>query len=356
VRVFELYRRLADRVDATVITGNYPGARDGLREGVRYEHLGAPRPYAWSRLSYALNASHRLKQGDYDVAVFDFSAYTPLVIPTNRPVAITVHHLTGPTAKERWGRVLGGLVGWNERRTLRRTPWFTATAQATFAELGMMMPQANIHLVQAGVPDDLFELPRRDEGYLLYFGRLDWYQKGLDTLLEAISLVLRDHPGLRVIVAGRGKDTPRVEAEIARLGLAGRIEIAGPVDEDRKRSLLARAAMLLMPSRFEGFGMVAAEAMAAGVPVVGSNAGSLPEVVAPPDGGVLVPVGAAQALADAVNALLRDPEERKRMSESARRSAERFRWSRVAADHLQFLEEVARSGSNSNLRSDGQGS
>src|SRR5690606_26219891 len=91
---------------------------------------------------------------------------------------------------------------------------------------------------------------------------------------------------------------------------------------------------------FEGFGMVAAEAMAAGVPVVASAVDSLPEVVDPPAGGVVVPVGDASALAAAVDSLLRDEAARLRLSADARTSAQRFRWDRIADDHLSFLETI----------------
>jgi glycosyltransferase involved in cell wall biosynthesis len=76
-----------------------------------------------------------------------------------------------------------------------------------------------------------------------------------------------------------------------------------------------------MPSRFEGFGMVAAEAMAAGLPVVAAASGSLPEVVDAPHGGRLVPPGDPAALASAVAGLLKDDAARLRLGEAARRSA-----------------------------------
>jgi phosphatidyl-myo-inositol alpha-mannosyltransferase len=98
--------------------------------------------------------------------------------------------------------------------------------------------------------------------------------------------------------------------------------------------------VLIMPSRFEGFGMVAAEGMAAGVPVVATDLDSLPEVVGAPDAGVLFRGGDPQALAEAVQALLDDPEERSRLSEAARARARRFTWDAVAAAHLEFLQQV----------------
>lgn len=341
VRVQEIYRRLAGEVDATVYTGAYPGARDEEVDGVRYRRLGRPAPYAWSRWTYAREASRVLARGEYEAAVFDYSAYTPLRLPLRRPVGITVHHVTGPTAGERWGRALGGAIGWWERRTLRRSRWFTATSRATLETLREIVgPEAEIRLVQAGVPDELFALPRREEGFLLYFGRLDWFQKGLDTLLEATALLARAEPALELRIAGRGKDAKRVAGAARELGIERNVRLLGAVTEQERKRLFSGASVLLMPSRFEGFGMVAAEAMAAGVPLVAAASGSLPEVVDAPAGGRLVPAGDARALAAAARSLLDDPEARSALSASARRSAERFRWARVAAEHLEFLQTI----------------
>jgi glycosyltransferase involved in cell wall biosynthesis len=345
VRVFELYRRLAEQIDVTVATGNYPGARDEVVENVRYVRLGAASPYAWSRWTYARAATRMLAKSQYDAAVFDFSVYTPLRLPRDRPVGVTVHHVTGPTARERWGPVLGGMLAAHERRMLRSARWISATSAATYEQLRALLPErAHIVRVGAGVPDDLFSLPRREQDYLLYFGRLDWFQKGLDVLLDATARLVRGHPALQLRIAGRGKDAARVNEAARRLGLGEHVQLLGPVSEDERRALFSGARVLLMPSRFEGFGMVAAEAMAAGVPVVAAAAGSLPEVVAPPEGGVLVPREDPDALAAAAERLLADGDARAALSHSARRSAERFRWDAVARDHLDFLRRIHQDG------------
>lgn len=348
VRVREIYRRLTGEVEATVVTGNYPGARDETIDGVRYLRLGRRAPYAWSRLSYGAAASRHLARGGFDAAVFDFSVYTPLRIPRGAAVGITVHHVTGPSARERWGAIGGAALARVETAMLSRTRWFTATSQATHETLSALVPAGSrIHRVEAGVPDDIFDLPREEAGYLLYFGRLDWFQKGLDVLLEAFALLLRSRPELELRVAGRGKDAGRVREAAESMGIASGVRMLGSATEAEKRELFAGASVLLMPSRFEGFGMVAAEAMAAGVPVVAAAAGSLPEVVDAPAGGRLVPAGDAPALAAAVAALLDDPEGRAALSSSARRSAGRFRWDRIAAEHLEFLKNIHRDTSRS---------
>jgi len=342
VRVFEIYRRLRGRLrSVTVATGAYPGARDEEIEGIRYLRIGARRPYPLSRATYSISAARLLRKTEYDVAVFDFSTYVPLSLPPDRPIGVTVHHITGGSAQVRWGRATGGVVAWQEWFRLRRARHFSATSLATLSRLREMVgPDVRIDRVGAGVPDSLFELARQDEGYLLYFGRLDWFQKGLDTLLDAAAILIRSRPGLRLKIAGRGQDAERVADYVRRLGIEANVDLLGPVDDAQRDALFAGAALALMPSRFEGFGMVAAEAMAAGIPLVASKVDSLPEVVDPPRGGVLVEPGQAADFASAAAHLLDHSEARKALSRSARESAERFRWERVANDHLAFLEAV----------------
>jgi len=342
VRAREIYRRLAGRLGSvTIATGAYPGARDEEIDGIHYRRLGRPTPYAVSRLSFSYEATRLLATAEYDVAVSDFSTYTPLLTPRNRPVGITVHHLTGPAALARWGGWIGRMVVAQEQWRLRRGRFFSATSHATAERLRAVVgPDPLIRVIQAGVPDALFALPRRESDYLLYFGRLDWNHKGLDVLLQAMEMLVDAYPDLRLKVAGRGKDAERLLREARTAGIRENIELIGGVDDETRAELFSGARILLMPSRFEGFGMVAAEAMAAGVPVIASNTGSLPEVVDPPQGGVLVPVGDPIALARAADELLRDGAARRRLSQSARASANRFRWDHIADEHLNFLETI----------------
>jgi glycosyltransferase involved in cell wall biosynthesis len=344
VRAFEIYRRLTTRVDATIVTGNYPGARSAEEAGVRFLRVGAARPYAWSRLTYGLRSNLLIRREPYDAAVFDYSAYTPIFLPRTRPVGAAVHHLTGPTARARWGRIAGGGVAVLERAMLRRVAFVSLSAGVVEPEIrALAAPGADVMLVGAGVGDEFFRVHRREEDFLLFFGRLDVFQKGLDVLVEAFALLRSEHPDLRLRIAGRGKDAAQVERLLARAGVADATELLGPVSDERRLELLASATLMLMPSRFEGFGLVAAEAMAAGVPLVASDAGSLPEVVAPPAGGVTVPAGDAAALARAAAALLADAGARADLSRTARESARRFTWDAVAERHHRFLEGVARS-------------
>ena len=341
-RVREIYRRLVDRVDATVATGNFPGARDETVDGVRYVRLGAPRPYAWSRITYARAATRLLARAEYDAAIFDFSVYTPIRLPRGRPAGLVVHMLHGPTAGDRFGRLPGRAVTAAETAGLRQAGWISTTSGWMEEQLrGIVAPDTRIVRVGSGVPDEFARVERAERDFLLYYGRFDVYQKGIDTLLDAFARIAPERPGIRLVLAGRGKDEERVRQRIAELGLGERVELRGGVERPEVLDLLSGALALVMPSRVEGLPMVPAEAMAAGVPVVATDVAAVREVVAPPDGGMLVPPVDAGALARAAMALLDDAPGRVRVSESARESARRFSWDNVASAHLAFLEAVA---------------
>ena len=116
VRVRELYKHLAGRVNVTVATGNFPGAHDESVDGIRYVRLGARSPYAWSRLTFGRRVTRMLRTAKYDAAIFDFSGYSPVFLPRNRPTGVTVHHTSEPTAKHRWGSVLSLALGESSAR------------------------------------------------------------------------------------------------------------------------------------------------------------------------------------------------------------------------------------------------
>lgn len=342
-RVFELYRRLTDRVDATVLTGNFPGAGDESRDGVAYERLGLAAPYALSRLSFGAQASRRLRTDHYDAAVFDFSGYTPIALPRRRPTGIVVHMLHGPDAPERWGRPLGAGVAALERWMLRRSRRVCVTSEWLRGRLEpVVAPGTRVDLVRSGVDDAFFGVRREERDYLLFYGRFDVFQKGLDVLVDAFARLRRDRPSLMLHLVGRGKDAQPLRALLRQAGVADAAEVVERPTRERVLREMAGALALLHPSRFEGLPMVPAEAMAAGVPVIATSVGAVDEVVAPPGGGTLIPVGDVEALVRATERLLADPEQRGRTSRSARRSAERFRWEAVVGQHHAFLDGIAR--------------
>lgn len=131
-------------------------------------------------------------------------------------------------------------------------------------------------------------------------------EKGHDVLLRAIAVVQRSIPGVRLLLVGDGERRAALEGLAAELGVTSGVEFLGYFDD--VFPLLARADVFAFPSRSEPFGIVALEAMAAGLPIVASDVGGIPEIVRPGVNGLLVPPQDVDALAAALVDVLTDPD------------------------------------------------
>jgi glycosyltransferase involved in cell wall biosynthesis len=166
-------------------------------------------------------------------------------------------------------------------------------------------------------------------------------RKGYDVLVAALAR-LKDLPW-RLTIAGdceRGLETARqLRAEIADLGLADRITFCGAVTPRELDQLYASADLFVLASRFEGYGIAYAEAIAHGLPVIGTKAGAIPETI-PAEAGLLVPADDVEALADALRCLMENPQQRARLAAGAR-AAQFPSWRAQACLFGRALEAVA---------------
>jgi glycosyltransferase involved in cell wall biosynthesis len=168
-------------------------------------------------------------------------------------------------------------------------------------------------------------------------------RKGYDILVAALAKV-SDLPWRLIIAGDRARDAAtaeKLDVDIVRLGLAGRITFAGAVAPQRLLQLYAAADLFVLPSRFEGYGMAYAEAIAHGVPVVGTQAGAIPDTVLA-GAGVLVPPDDVDALCTALRRLIDSPSERERLAAGARAAAATFpTWQESAGLFACVLEPFA---------------
>jgi glycogen(starch) synthase len=166
---------------------------------------------------------------------------------------------------------------------------------------------------------------------LLYAGRLE-YEKGVQILLRAVQLLARRLPSVRLRVVGRGTYDVELERLAGRLGLTGRVRFDGWVEAGRLRELYAATEVVVIPSLYEPFGLVALEAMASGIPVVASDTGGLPELIEAEESGILVPPGDHVALAHALARVLSDGELARRLGRAGRAAvAGRDSWAGAAS-------------------------
>jgi glycosyltransferase involved in cell wall biosynthesis len=168
--------------------------------------------------------------------------------------------------------------------------------------------------------------------YVLFVGALHARKDPL-AAVEALARVGED---LRLVIAGPDKgDGAEVRRTARRLGIQDRVELRGHVPKDELAALYRGAACLVFPSRYEGFGLPALEAMASGTPVVATIAGALPEIVG--DAAVLVEPGSAAALASGIDRALA---ERDRLVAAGLERARRYTWAETARRTLAVYHDL----------------
>ncbi len=191
-----------------------------------------------------------------------------------------------------------------------------------------------VHVVSPGVPRALRRPTNTQEGppYILVLGTVEPRKDHL-TVLRAFAEVARHDSELRLVVAGAdGWGTAAYEAALRALSpeVRDRIIRRTDVDDAARDLLVAGARMLAYPSVYEGFGFPPLEAMAAGVPVVASRAGSLPEVLG--DAAAFVDVGNAEGLVDALLCVHTDEARRAEHIARGSRQAALYSWDRCASE------------------------
>jgi glycosyltransferase involved in cell wall biosynthesis len=158
-------------------------------------------------------------------------------------------------------------------------------------------------------------------------------RKAHHVLVEALSRI-EDLEWHCVIAGNQERDPETTEAlheQIAMLGLSDRVRLVGEVTPAQAAALYAQSDIFALASLYEGYGMVFAEAIANGVPIVATTGGAIPEVV-PPEAGILVEPGDAEAFADALRILIEDGDRRGQLAEGARQAGEELpSWEQTAA-------------------------
>lgn len=175
---------------------------------------------------------------------------------------------------------------------------------------------------------------------LLMIGRLSG-EKKFDTMFYALKKLLAQYPDLTLRLIGDGVLYHDLCELRKKLGLENQIKMYGFVSSALVKKHLSEASMLIIPSSYESFGLVALEAAFSGIPVVASYVGGLKEVVLQEESGLLVEEGNVDAFVSAVSLLLLDPERRRKMGEHAKaRAKTKFMLNDAAQSYLKMYEET----------------
>jgi glycosyltransferase involved in cell wall biosynthesis len=347
VRAYEIYRRLKDRHEVTLLCMKYPGARDGDIEGLRHLFVGTgSSSLTKSVLTYTVQAANfvRRQGSGFDVIVENFLPSTPFfsILFTRTPVFLQVQGIMEKHSFRKFHPVYAIPMHLVERfypglyeRFIFVSP---VTKEKVTARLGKKSIQC--HVIPNGINEALLQVTPEDGDYILFFSRIDVYTKGLDILIEAFKRIAPEYPEIRLILAGYEFDRFDTLVSGCPPSLRERIEYAGFVTGEDKVRLLSRAKMVVLPSRHESSPISILEAAACGKSVVVSN---IPEMsfVEENGFGLSFPSGSVDGLSEKLTLLLSDDKKRETMGKQGREFAGKFLWDHIAIQFENVLNHSA---------------
>ncbi len=339
----EVARRLAAAHRVEVVVGRYAADQPVTHDGVTYRPVGPLAGPRLGQLLFQFRLPLLVRRGGFDLWC---ESLTPpfstacLQRFTARPVVALTQILSGAAMRRKYGLPFDRF----ERLGLRTYRHAIATSAYLRGRLLEAHPALNVVVIPNGVPGELIRLePPRAERHVLFLGRLDVEQKGLDLLAAALGHLAEELPW-PVVIAGGGSpaEEARARALFAREPLAGRVRFVGRVAGEAKHRLLSEAAVLVLPSRFEASPLVLLEAFCYRLPVV---LFAIPELAEVPDACcVKVPPFDPRAFGEALRALAADPARREALGHAAKAYARGFDWDDLARRYADFFESVIRSG------------
>ena len=179
-----------------------------------------------------------------------------------------------------------------------------------------------------------------NEKIILYVGRLV-YEKGVQHLISAMPKILENYHDSKLVIAGKGGMIDELKSQVESMGLSNKVYFTGYLNQKEVQKMYKCADVAVFPSTYEPFGIVALEAMLAGIPTVVSDIGGLNEIVEHGVNGMKSYTGNPNSIADSVLSLLFDPQLAMNVTKNAKNKVkDEFNWQKIAQD-THYIYELA---------------
>ncbi len=344
--IHEVSKRLVNAGHTvTLFCARYEGAKDVekidgieiIRKGGRFS------VYVYAFWEYVT----KLKKRNFDLIIDDINAipwFTPLYI--RKPKIAIIHHFAKYIFFEELPFLLAIIAYCIELSypfIYRKIPFITVSPSSRDEMVNVGIPEEHITIVTHGVDHQVHkpsEYSKSPYPHLLYLGRLRNY-KNLGTLIQAMALVVKEIPSVKLSIVGAGAVQNKLKALAASLNLSDSITFYGYVDDEMKRNFFQNAWVFVTSSEKEGWGLTVIEANACGTPAVAFAVPGLKDSIQNGETGLLVENRSSDAFAERIIELLKDEELRKRLSVAALKHAQQFSWDKAAEEYMNIMEQVA---------------
>lgn len=347
-RTREINERLSKHFDVTVVTAGFPGCTSRIENGIRYEHIGSSVGGFVSLLSYFAAIPLALIRFDSDIVIEDFGApFSSVGVPwmTRRPTIGIVQWLFAREKSKQYKLPFFAIetLGVASHRSL------IAVSSGIGQELRLRNGDAKVYVVSNGLDQEAFSSHECERNDILYLGRLEIAQKGLDLLLESFRNVVSEIKQ-NLLIAGDGPDRKRLEDLVALHKLQNRVRFIGRVDSQERFNLLASVDFVVMPSRYESFGMVAAEALAVSTPVLAFDIPCLGDLINVNNGALVAPFDIDKFASEIIR-LSQNSSLRRKLGQAGPDSVKDLTWERLAELQAEIYLSVSSSYPITNRRS-----
>lgn len=340
--VHEIAKRLVYKYKVEVLTSKYPGSKNEVIDKVYYERIGGGFQLPiigqfLSQIVFQLFLPYFVLTKKYDLW---FESFTPpvstnfLPLFTKKPVIGLVHMLSAEDMQRKY-KLPFKLV---ENLGLKVYSNFVVVTSYLKDQIKNVNKEALVEIITNGVDLPLKQV-KKNKNYILFLGRIEINQKGLDLLLKALKNI-ENKTSCNLVIAGGGLEVEVMKLRnlIKKFNLEKRVQLLGKVDGKKKMELIGNSLFLVMPSRFETFGIVALEGFTFKKPIVVFNLKML-EWISDEVCLKVKPFDIAK-FGDALLKLTSNNKLRIMMGEKAYKQSLKFSWDKSAKKYDELIEKV----------------
>lgn len=347
IHLHEIAKRLRKRGhDVTLICGGYENCKTHDKiDGINITRVGDTYSYYYYVLKNFLYRTIKIHE-NYDLIIEDINKipfFTPL-FDRAKKLAI-IHHLNGKIFFKELPLPVAIVAYISEKMIplIYRNVPFVVVSDSAKAELSKIgIPDKSIHVIHNGLNNGIFKRSNLSHKArwptIVYLGRLKRYKR-IDLLVRAMKIIAEKIPRSRLLIIGSGDAKGELESLVAQLDLKNHIKFTNYVQEKEKVRLLSKAWVCVNPSLKEGWGITVIEANACGTPAIAYDVPGLRDSILDGKTGILVKEnGNFEKLAEAILAILKDEELRKKLSKNALEWSKEFTWDKSAREFEKVME------------------
>jgi phosphatidyl-myo-inositol alpha-mannosyltransferase len=343
--IHEVAKRLVKNFDVEVLTSKYPGSKNNTVDGIHYKRVGIFAGAKLSQLLFHFTLPKHVLKRNYDIWIESFTPpFSTSLLPllTKKPVIGLAHMFSGEDMRRKYKLPFNKI----EDLGLKMYKYFIVMTDFHKQKVIKINPKAMVQVIPNGIEKPKYKNFRKDD-YILFIGRIEVDQKGLDLLMKSIRAV----KNIKLKIAGTGNknDVDKLKLLIKKYGLEKKVELVGRVGGKEKQTLFRKAKLVVSPSRYETFGIVALEAFSYSLPFVCFDIDGykwLPNNLA-----IKAKPFSSASLTKSINKLVNNPKLQSSMGKDAYSYVGKFNWDNISKEYEKFItytikEHSSKKGAN----------